>query len=350
MSGTEPLRVLLCDDSAVVRASLARILEADPALRVVARARDGAEAVAAVQRGGVDVAVLDIEMPVMDGLTALPLLLRADAGLRVIVVSALTARGAAAAMEALRRGAADVLAKPRVGEEAAFAEELLARIRGYAALRRGRRATPAPAAPLPLAPRVATAPTGRPAVLAIGASTGGPEALAEVFRAFRQPPMLPVLVTQHMPPPFIAMFAEHLGRLGPVPVTVAEEGAPLLPGRAYVAPGDRHLLVVAGARPSIHLSDAPAEHFCRPAVDPMLRSVAAAFGNGAVAAVLTGMGHDGGAGAAAIAAAGGRALAQDQATSVVWGMPGSVVERGAAHEVLPLPRLARRLAELAGAA
>ena len=171
-----------------------------------------------------------------------------------------------------------------------------------------------------------------------------------MFRAFRKRPLVPVLVTQHLPAAFIPMFAEHLGRLGAVPVVVAEDGAALLPGHAYVAPGDRHLLVVPGAVPAIGLSDEPPEHFCRPAVDPMLRSLAAVCGSGTVAAVLTGMGHDGGAGAAAVAAAGGRVLAQDQASSVVWGMPGSVVERAAAHEVLPLPRLAQRLAELAGAA
>lgn len=347
MTTGEPLRILVCDDSTVTRAALARMLEADPALRVVARARDGAEAVAAVQRGRIDVAVLDIDMPVMDGLAALPMMLEADPALRIIVASTLTARGGRAAMQAMRLGAADVLAKPRPGEDRAFAEDLVARVKAHAALRRDARP---PAAAMPAVPRPPAAAAAAPAILAIGASTGGPEALAQVLRAFRRSPRVPLLITQHMPEPFIPMFAEHLGRLGPTPVTVAEDGAALAPGRAYVAPGGRHLLVAPGEVPAIRLSDDAAEHFCRPAVDPMLRSVAAAYGAAAAVAVLTGMGHDGGAGAAAVAAAGGRVLAQDQATSVVWGMPGSVVERGVAQEVLPLPQLAQRIAELAGAA
>ncbi|WP_085980186.1 CheB methylesterase domain-containing protein [Teichococcus cervicalis] len=188
------------------------------------------------------------------------------------------------------------------------------------------------------------------AIAAIGSSTGGPEALAAVFRAFRQPPRMPLLLTQHMPTAFIPMLAQHLSRIGPVPVEVAQEGEKLLPGRAYLAPGGRHMLVSAGSPPTIALSDGPEEHFCRPAVDPMLRSLAQVYGGRALVAVLTGMGHDGGAGAAAIDAAGGLVLAQDAATSVVWGMPGAVVERNAAREVLPLPLLAARIAELTGGA
>ncbi|MDQ1079513.1 chemotaxis-specific protein-glutamate methyltransferase CheB [Pseudoroseomonas cervicalis] len=378
--GAAPLRVLLCDDSAVIRAAMARILHADPGIQVVARARHGEEAVAAIRRGGIDLAVIDIEMPVMDGLTALPLLLQADPGLRVIVCSTLTTKGAAAAMEAMRRGAADCLPKPSSAEEAAFAAELVALVKGHGALRRRSAPTPAlnmtvapptpspavaprpaapapppaaaprPAAPaLPAAPRAPRAPMPL-AIAAIGSSTGGPEALAAVFRAFRQPPRMPLLLTQHMPTAFIPMLAQHLSRLGPVPVDVAQEGEKLLPGRAYLAPGGRHMLVASGSPPSITLSDGPEEHFCRPAVDPMLRSLAQVYGGRALVAVLTGMGHDGGAGAAAVDAAGGLVLAQDAATSVVWGMPGAVVERNAAREVLPLPQLAARIAELTGGA
>jgi two-component system chemotaxis response regulator CheB len=349
----EPLRVLICDDSAVARAAVARMLEADPALRVTSRARNGQEAVAAVRAGGIDVAVLDLEMPVMDGLTALPLMLQADPGLRVIVASTLTSRGAAAAMEAIRRGAVDCLAKPAPGEDSSFAAELIARAKGFGRLRRHARRpqaeAPAPVAPTPArpAPRPATI-LVPPVLLAIGASTGGPEALGAVFRAFRTPPRIPILVTQHMPDAFIPVLAEHLSRLGACPVTVAQDGDRLLPGRALIAPGGRHMLVAEGAR--IVLADTPPEHFCRPAVDPMLRSVAAVFGGRAAAAVLTGMGQDGAAGAVALDGAGGLVIAQDQASSVVWGMPGTTVERGAAREVLALPDLAKRLAELAGAA
>jgi two-component system chemotaxis response regulator CheB len=353
---------LICDDSAVIRAATARMLEADPDLQVVARARNGEEAVAAVRRGGIDVAVLDIEMPVMDGLTALPLMMQCDARLRVIVVSTLTTRGASAAMEALRRGAADCMPKPSSGEEKAFAQELIARVRGHGALRR--RAPPRlPAGPAPVSALPPAAPPATPVattrlrpsgtqagILAIGSSTGGPQALAEVFRAFRCPPRIPVMLTQHMPAAFIPMLAEHLSRLGAVRVVVAEAGTVPQAGCAYLAPGGLHLVASAGNPPVLQLSNGPMEHFCRPAVDPMLRSLAAIYGERCLAAVLTGMGHDGGAGAAAVMAAGGHVLVQDAQSSVVWGMPGAVVERRAAHEVLPLPELARRLAELAGAA
>jgi two-component system chemotaxis response regulator CheB len=356
---TQQLNVLVCDDSAVARAAVVRMLETDPELRVAARARNGEEAVAAVRQGGLDVAVLDLEMPVMDGLTALPLMLKADPELRVIVASTLTTRGAAAAMEAMRRGAVDCLAKPAPGEDAQFAAELIARAKGHAKLRR--RAPEPLRAPEPVRvpepPRPAPLPVAAPSVrrngmpvevLAIGCSTGGPEALAVVFRAFRHPPRIPILLTQHMPDTFIPMLAEHLSRLGPVQVSVARDREALRPGRALIAPGGRHLTVAAG--PVVALSDGPEEHFCRPAVDPMLRSVAAVFGGRAAVAVLTGMGRDGGDGSALVAQAGGLVLAQDAGTSVVWGMPGAVVERKAANEVLPLPELARRLAEVAGAA
>ncbi|NGM21749.1 chemotaxis-specific protein-glutamate methyltransferase CheB [Roseomonas stagni] len=344
----EPLRVLVCDDSAVARAAVVRILDGDPAIRVVSRARNGREAVEAVRAGGIDVALLDLEMPVMDGLTALPLLLRADPGLRVLVVSSLSAQGAGVAMKAMRLGAVDCLGKPSPGQDGIFAEELIARIKGNGALRR--RGVPPQPAPAPAAPirRAPIAPGMGPAVLAIGASTGGPEALATIFRAFRVRPRIPILVTQHMPDAFIPMLAEHLSRLGPVPVTVAKDHGALVPGTALLAPGGSHLVVAQG--PEVTLSTTPPEHFCRPAVDPMLRSVAAIYGARAAAAVLTGMGSDGGTGAVAVNAAGGLVLAQDQASSVVWGMPGAVVERGAAREVLPIQELARRVAEISGGA
>jgi two-component system chemotaxis response regulator CheB len=364
-----PLRVLICDDSVVIRAAIARILESDPRLQVVARARDGQEGVAVVRRGGIDVVVLDVEMPVMDGLTALPLMLEADPGLRVIVASTLTTRGAAVAMEAMRRGAADYVPKPVVGMDGAFAEELLAKVRGHGSLRQ--RGIPAPLAPrpattaqpAPVPARVISptpAPSARPAalagmvlpsVIAIGSSTGGPEALTTLFRSFRRAPRVPLLLTQHMPPAFIPMMAEHLTRVGPVPVSVAQEGEALEPGRAYLAPGDRHMLVAPGTpRPVVRLSDGPPENSCRPAVDPMLRSLPAAFGGRVLVAILTGMGQDGCAGSDAVVRAGGRVLAQDAATSVVWGMPGAVAEAKLAEEVLPLPALVQRIAELAGAA
>lgn len=353
-----PLRVLVCDDSVVIRAAIARILGTDPALHVAARAGNGRDAVEAVKRGGIDVVILDLEMPVMGGLEALPLLLAADPGVRVIVASALTTRGASVAMEALRLGAVDYVPKPGTGEDRAFAEELLAKARGHGTLRRRApaaavaAATPVPAAAPRLPPVLVRGPLLPAAIFAIGSSTGGPDALGTVFRAFKRPPRIPLLLTQHMPGPFIPKLAEHLSRLGPVPVAEARDGEAIEPGRAYIAPGGHHLQIApgGGGQAVARLWDGPPEHSCRPAVDPMLRSLPAVFGGRVAAAVLTGMGQDGALGAGAVTAAGGAVYAQDAATSVVWGMPGAVTEAGHAREVLPLPALAARIAEIVGAA
>jgi two-component system chemotaxis response regulator CheB len=185
--------------------------------------------------------------------------------------------------------------------------------------------------------------------LAIGSSTGGPQALFAVFGALPKNFPLPVLVTQHMPKTFTPILAEHISKLGGMPCAEAVQGETLLPGRVYLAPGDRHLLVEPRKEGLVtRLSDAPPENFCRPAVDPMLRSLVAALGGRVLAVVLTGMGHDGLAGARALVAAGGQVLAQDEATSVVWGMPGAVAQAGLAMAVLPLPRLSAKIIEIVG--
>jgi two-component system chemotaxis response regulator CheB len=183
--------------------------------------------------------------------------------------------------------------------------------------------------------------------VAIGCSTGGPQALAALVRRLPSLPV-PVLVVQHMPAGFTAMLADHLDRLGGPPSAEARDGEALRPGRLYLAPGDRHLLVEAGpAGLSAQLSGAPAENFCRPAVDPLLRSLVAACGGAVLAAILTGMGQDGLAGCRAVAAAGGQVLAQDEASSVVWGMPGAVARAGLAAALLPPEALAERIAAIA---
>ncbi|WP_375293340.1 chemotaxis-specific protein-glutamate methyltransferase CheB [Siccirubricoccus sp. G192] len=354
MNGAEgPVRVMLCDDSATVRAALARVLETDPGIRVVARAGDGRQAVAMLglmpPEARPQVVLLDLEMPVMDGMTALPLLLRCEPRPAVIVASALTQRGAAVTMAALRAGAADYLPKPGAAggglADAGFRAELVAKVKGWARMRRAASPRPAmasrPALPLP----------GRPLrAIGIGCSTGGPQALAALVRGLNRPLGVPVLVVQHMPAGFTAMLADHLNRLGGPPCAEARAGEALLPGRLYLAPGDRHLLVAASASgPVARLSDGPAENFCRPAVDPMLRSLVAA-GNGPVLAViLTGMGQDGLVGCRAVAAAGGVVLAQDEASSVVWGMPGAVARAGLARALLPPEALAGQMLALAGA-
>jgi len=338
-------RVMICDDSAVIRAALARMLEADPAIRVVARVGNGKLAVEELRRQPVDVVVLDIEMPVMDGMAALPLLLQADPCVRVVMASTLTTRGADIAIRALRLGAADYVPKPDTAAIAddTFRRELVAKVKGLARLRR--RVPPPPRAGAP--PALRPAPRAAPQLVAIGSSTGGPQALFTLVEALGREVRLPVVLTQHMPATFMPILAEHITRLGGMPCAEAAEGEPLRPGRIYLAPGDRHLLVrKGGATLHARLSAEPAENFCRPSVDPMLRSAAEACGGRVLTVMLTGMGHDGLAGTRQVIEAGGGAIAQDEATSVVWGMPGAIAQAGLCHAVLPLPRIGPRILEI----
>jgi two-component system chemotaxis response regulator CheB len=334
-------RVLLCDDSAVIRSAMSRLLESDPSVRVTTRVANGQQALDAVRRERFDVAVLDIEMPVMDGMTALPLLLRADPGLRVVMASTLTTRGADIALQALRLGAADYVPKPSAAAIAddSFRRELLAKVKGLARLRR-RDSAPAAANRPPIA---AARPAGRetPSLLAVGSSTGGPQALFTLVQGLGKAVPVPVVITQHMPATFTPILAEHLTRLGALPCAEARDGEALQSGRIHLAPGDRHLLVEGRAGVlRARLSEGPAENFCRPSVDPMLRTAAASCGGRVLVVMLTGMGHDGRDGTRAVVEAGGTALAQDEATSVVWGMPGAIALAGLCHRVLPLPALA----------
>lgn len=340
-------RVMLCDDSAVIRGAIARMLETDPGVRVVARVVNGQAAIDELRRTTVDVLVLDIEMPVMDGLTALPLLLRADPGLKVVMASTLTTRGADVALQALRLGAADYLPKPSsigtVGDDG-FRRELLAKVKGLARLRhRAAQPAVAPSAAFPLR----SAPHGAPRLLAIGSSTGGPQALFTLAQALGRSLPVPVVLTQHMPASFTPILADHIARLGGPPCAEARDGDPLRAGHILLAPGDRHLLVeAAGSGLRVRLSDGPPENYCRPSVDPMLRSAATACGGRVLVAMLTGMGRDGLEGTRRVVAEGGAAVAQDEATSVVWGMPGAIAQAGLCHAVLPLPRIAPKLLEL----
>jgi two-component system chemotaxis response regulator CheB len=353
-------RVMICDDSAVIRRAIGNILEADPGIRVVARVNNGQEALDSIARQPVDVVVLDIEMPVMDGLTALPLLLKAAPGVSIIMASTLTTRGADVALRAIRLGAADTIPKPSAADiqDGRFAAELLARVKGLARLNRSSRLAPGPAGGTAgLARRDAPAsahgfalappPRQVPLLLAIGSSTGGPNALFTLVKSLGPSIRVPVVLTQHMPPTFTAILAEHIDRLGVLPCGEARQGAPLRPGHITLAPGDRHLLVKR-ASPGLaaELSDAPAENFCRPAVDPMLRSAAAAVDGRVLVVMLTGMGQDGLLGTRGIVEAGGAAVAQDEASSVVWGMPGAVAKAGLAHAVLPLAQIGARVLKL----
>ncbi|PPQ28688.1 chemotaxis response regulator protein-glutamate methylesterase [Rhodopila globiformis] len=337
---------MLCDDSTVIRGALARILEADPEIEVVAKVANGQEAVNAIRDAHVDVVVLDIEMPVMDGMTALPLLLRADAGVRVIMASTLTTRGADIALRALRLGAADYIPKPSTigtASDDSFRRELLEKVKGLARQRRRASLPSAPKTPLALR----TAPAFPARLLAVGSSTGGPQALFTLVQGLGRALSVPVVMTQHMPATFTPILAEHLTRIGVMPCAEARDGESLLAGRIYLAPGDKHLLV-EGSRSALRarLSEDPPENFCRPSVDPMLRSAAAACEGRVLVAMLTGMGRDGLEGTKRVVEAGGAAVAQDEASSVVWGMPGAIAQAGLCHAVLPLPKIAPRLLEM----
>lgn len=350
ISGPAPIRVLVVDDSHVIRGLLSRALGSDPGIKVVATASNGKTAIDEVGRSDIDVVVLDIEMPVMDGMTALPQLLAARPGLQVIMASTLTLKGASISLKALSKGAADYVPKPTSTGELNSAEdfkrELISKVKSWGAVARRRGAArPGTAAAASVPRRHPASPIKlreapslfRPDCIAIGSSTGGPQALFKVFQMMGKVANLPVFVTQHMPATFTTILAEHLGHASGMPAAEAKDGEPVMPGRIYVAPGDFHMTVQAEAgRKALRLDKNPPENFCRPAVDPMLRSLARAYGGKVLTLILTGMGQDGLRGGQEISAAGGVIAAQDEATSVVWGMPGAVASAGLCSAVLPL--------------
>jgi two-component system chemotaxis response regulator CheB len=372
----KPIRVMVVDDAVVARSLVTRWVDAEPDMMVAASLRTGREAVEQIEKSNPDVVVLDVEMPELDGISALPLLLKKKRDVAVIMASAVTRRGAEVSLRALALGAADYIPKPATTREATtsseFRRELIEKIRNL-----GRRrvllrySPPGPALvedrlqrprPLPasvvrggLAPKPEThAFTLRPfasvmpRVLLIGSSTGGPQALTVLIE--KLPAAIdraPLLITQHMPPTFTTVLAEHLSRIGGRGAHEAEHGEPVLAGGIYVAPGGRHMRVVRdrnGIR--IALGDDPPINFCKPAVDPLFSSAAQVWGASALGIVLTGMGSDGTSGAADIVAAGGSIIAQDEASSVVWGMPRSVAQAGLCSAVLGIEDIAPRVIRL----
>jgi two-component system chemotaxis response regulator CheB len=359
----DPIKVMVVDDSAVVRGLVTRWIEAETDIAVVGFARTGREAVDKLERADPDVVILDIEMPELDGLSALPLLLAKKRDLVVIMASTLTRRGAEVSFKALALGAADYVSKPQsnrgITTSPDFRRELIERIRHLGARqavrRRLRRAgvaatiadrTPAHPAHVAAPPVVLRASTVRsPRLLLIGASTGGPQALNTLMSQIAPvAKRVPVLIVQHMPPTFTTILAEHLARACGITVREPADGEPIAAGVVHVAPGGRHMVLDRrDGRTVIRLDDGPPVNFCRPAVDRLFVSAAEMCGNAAVAVILTGMGHDGTEGARAIAAAGGGVIAQDEATSVVWGMPGSAAQAGVCSAVLPLDRIGPKL-------
>lgn len=348
----DPIRVMVVDDSAVIRTMITRILEDDSQVSVVAAAGNGQIALDTLSANDIDVIILDIEMPVMDGLTALPKLLQAEPGIKIIMASTLSTRNADISIRALNAGAADYVPKPtstrdiRTGD--AFRRELLAKVKTLGEVRRRHRSAArgegAPSGPglYPAKPIALRKPGPvRPTVLAIGSSTGGPQALFAVLGGLKSDIRQPIFITQHMPPTFTTILAEHIARATGRPCAEAKDGEVVESGHIYVAPGDFHMVVEANkAQRVFRLSKAPPENFCRPAVDPMLRSLAKVFGPGVLGVILTGMGHDGLNGGEAVTKAGGTIVAQDEESSVVWGMPGAVATAGLCSAVLPIAELA----------
>lgn len=343
----DPIRVLVVDDSAVIRRLVTEILDEDPRVVVAGVARDGKVALEQADTLRPDVITLDIEMPVMDGLTALRELHRRYPKLPVVMFSTLTERGASATLDALTAGASDYVTKPSnvgsVGESRrSIREQLVPKLVALAHAAR-------PAAKAPVIPPQPV-PAGRQRssgfeILALGASTGGPDALSTVLCRLPGTLPIPVVVVQHMPALFTRTLAIRLDRDAALHVEEATEGAPVVTGQVLIAPGGLHLEVRRTAgQLRAHLTEAPPENFCRPAVDVLFRSVAATFGPGVLACVLTGMGRDGAAGAEVIRRSGGVVWAQDQETSVVWGMPGAVASGGHADRILPLPEIGGQLA------
>jgi two-component system, chemotaxis family, protein-glutamate methylesterase/glutaminase len=342
---TEPrIRVMVVDDSVVIRGLFARALE------VANDVPDGRAAVAALGRTPVDVIVLDIEMPVMDGLTAIPLLLKVAPRVKILMASTLTQKNAKITLDALAAGATDFLLKPSSREmlgPASFNRDLLAKVRhlGSRTSRAWtvtpvsvRQASAAPAAK-PLALR--RAPMQAPHVIAIGSSTGGPQALLQVLSHLVPNARVPILITQHMPPTFTAILASNISRQCGAAAVEAEDGMTVEAGRIYVAPGNYHMTVDTAH--VIRLNQGPQENFCRPSVDPMLRSLVDVYRGRILTVILTGMGQDGLHGCKAVVEAGGEVIAQDEATSVVWGMPGAVATAGLCTAVLPLAQIGPHL-------
>ena len=429
-----PIKVMVVDDALVIRGLITRFLEAEGDIEIVASVGDGERALQALDRHPVDVVVLDIEMPRMDGLTALPKIIEKVPGVQVLMASTLTRRNAETSLKALSLGAADYVPKPtsntEIGGKEDFKREIIEKVRALGKTGQRRRA---------MRERSGTAPTGargtsafarqekltsvnafkaasetstrrplsssatasasstsrtssfaarktdsgtttrsssltasktaskpetrslyagtpslrqakrmKPDIIAIGSSTGGPQALFKVLSNIGPDVKQPILITQHMPPTFTTILAEHVAKASGRPTKEAEEGEEIKPGHIYIAPGDYHMLVKgSGLKKTLHMDHGPQENFCRPAVDPMLRSIVDAYGGNVLTVILTGMGSDGKKGCETVVTAGGQVIAQDEETSVVWGMPGAVATAGLCSFILPVDEVGQKIRSFA---
>jgi two-component system chemotaxis response regulator CheB len=336
------IRILVVDDSVVIRRVLCDTLAKDPDFEVLASASDGRIALSKIEQLKPDLVTLDIEMPVMNGLETLKELRKLYPKLPVIMFSTLTEHGASSTLEALSLGASDYVTKPSTGGPdvaiAAVRTGLIPKIKALCAGHSSKLKTMSPPRP---AVRVQPRSKQPIEIVAIGTSTGGPNALAEVLPHIPKDLPVPIVVVQHMPPIFTRLLADRLASQSKIAVAEGADGVTLTPGRAWIAPGNFHMTVAsAGLNRRLELNQNPHEHSCRPAVDPLFRSVAAVFSANVLAVVMTGMGSDGVLGAQRIREAGGEVIIQDEASSVVWGMPGLVYAAGQADAVYPLAQLA----------
>lgn len=344
---SKKIRLLTADDSAVVRRLVSESIKNCSRIEIVAAARNGREAVSLYEQHQPDVVLLDVEMPVMDGISALRELRKINRNVPVLMFSALTIRGAEATLDALSMGANDYVAKPGRAESieqsmAYVQRELVPRILHWGSRFTGPTTQPQavkpvaaePARPVAAAPRRSAAPVD---VIAIGSSTGGPNALATVLDGLPGDLSVPVLIVQHMPPVFTKLLAERLNRSSALTVLEAQDGMPIRPGEALIAPGGYHMTVAtAGLERKVQLNQEPPENSCRPSVDALFRSVAHIYGANTQAVIMTGMGKDGLEGCRLLRQQNARILSQDEASCVVWGMPKAVCDAGLADRIVPL--------------
>ncbi len=361
-----PVRVMVVDDSAVIRGLVSRWLETQSDIEVVASAANGQKAVEDYSAHGPDVVVMDVEMPVLDGIEALQKILEIDKDAKIIMSSSLTRRNANISLRALELGASDYLTKPiaksELHDKGGFQHDLVEKVRALGQARRSIRSTRPNSSPQRMPSKVAPAAAisrqrseinyksqslVSPKIIGIGSSTGGPQALFAVFKSLKSIGKVPIVITQHMPATFTTIFAEHLARASGLPCQEGQDGEILQNGHIYIAPGDYHMEVrKQGSNHTISLNQNDQVNYCRPAVDPMFFSLSHCFGPAVLGVILTGMGQDGLKGSEVVSASGGTIIAQDEDTSIVWGMPGAVSKAGLCSAVLPLEKIPSAISKI----